>query len=72
MLLTLDTENSDNLPNFASGHDHDRPCVFWGNTAKQINVPAIGRFPVGTAVEAAGNGLAAVRVRLDGVPTAAA
>ncbi|MFG1349277.1 DUF2190 family protein [Xanthobacter autotrophicus] len=29
-------------------------------------------FPVGTAIEAAGNGIATVRVRLDGVSTAAA
>jgi len=46
--------------------------VSWDDTAKQINVPATGRFPVGTAFEAAGNGVATVRVRLDGVSTAAA
>jgi predicted RecA/RadA family phage recombinase len=46
--------------------------VSWGATAKQINVPATGRFPVGIAIEAAGNSAATVRDRLEGVSTAAA
>ncbi|MFN4354377.1 DUF2190 family protein [Parvibaculum sp.] len=46
--------------------------VAWDNTAKQVNTPAAGRFPIGVAVEAAGNGVASVAVRLDGVATAAA
>jgi predicted RecA/RadA family phage recombinase len=46
--------------------------VAWDNTAKNINVPATGRFPVGVATEAAGNGVTSVAVRLDGVATAAA
>lgn len=44
----------------------------WDNTAKNINVPGAGRFPVGVATEAAGNGITSVAVRLDGVGTAAA
>ena len=44
----------------------------WDNTAKNINVPGAGRFPVGVATEAAGNGITSVRVRLDGVATVAA
>ena len=47
-------------------------CVSWDNTAKNINVPGAGRFPVGVATEAAGNGITSVAVRLDGVGTAAA
>ncbi|MGS4947840.1 hypothetical protein ACVDG3_20385 [Meridianimarinicoccus sp. RP-17] len=39
---------------------------------KQVNTPAAGRFPIGVAVEAAGNGVTSVAVRLDGVATAAA
>ena len=47
-------------------------CVAWDNTAKNINVPGAGRFPVGVATEAAGNGITSVTVRLDGVGTEAA
>lgn len=46
--------------------------VAWDNTAKNINVPGTGRFPVGVATEAAGNGITSVAVRLDGVGTVAA
>lgn len=46
--------------------------VAWNNTAKNINVPGAGRFPVGVATEAAGNGITSVAVRLDGIGTAAA
>lgn len=46
--------------------------VAWDNTAKNINVPGTGRFPVGITTEAAGNGTTSVAVRLDGVATAAA
>ena len=46
--------------------------VAWDNTAKNINVPGAGRFPVGVATEAAGNGTTGVAVRLDGVGTVAA
>jgi len=45
--------------------------VAWDNTAKNINVPGAGRFPVGIATEAAGNGITSIAVRLDGVGTAA-
>ncbi|PQO21832.1 hypothetical protein C2I36_16245 [Rhodobacteraceae bacterium WD3A24] len=46
--------------------------VAWDNTAKEVTTPAAGRFPIGVAVEAAGNGVTSVAVRLDGVATAAA
>ena len=46
--------------------------VAWDNTAKNINAPGAGRFPVGVATEAAGNGITSVAVRLDGVGTVAA
>lgn len=46
--------------------------VAWDNTGKNINVPGTGRFPVGIATEAAGNGITSVAVRLDGVGTVAA
>ena len=46
--------------------------VAWDNTAKQANTPGAGRFPIGIATEAAGNGITSIAVRLDGVATAAA
>ena len=46
--------------------------VAWDNTAKEVTTPVAGRFPIGVAVEVAGNGVTSVAVRLDGVATAAA
>ena len=46
--------------------------VAWDNTSKQVNTPGTGRFPIGAATEAVGNGITSVTVRLDGVATAAA
>ena len=46
--------------------------VAWDNTAKNINAPGAGRFPLGIATEAAGNDVTSVAVRLDGVATVAA
>lgn len=44
----------------------------WDNMAKEVTTPAAGRFPIGVAVEAAGNGATSVAERLDGVATVAA
>ncbi|MGY6634222.1 MAG: DUF2190 family protein [Alkalilacustris sp.] len=46
--------------------------VAWDNTARQVHTPGAGRFPIGIAAEAAGNGIPSVAVRLDGIATAAA
>ena len=46
--------------------------VAWDNTAKQVVLPATGMVPIGVATVAAGNGVATVRVRFDGVATEAA
>lgn len=46
--------------------------VAWDNTAKEVDAPSTGRFPIGVAVEAAGNGVTSFAVRLDGIATAAA
>lgn len=46
--------------------------VAWDDTAKVIAPSATGLYPVGIAITAAGNGAVTVRVRLDGVATAAA
>lgn len=34
--------------------------VAWDNTANEVTTPAAGRFPIGVAVEAAGNGVTSV------------
>jgi predicted RecA/RadA family phage recombinase len=46
--------------------------VAWDGTAKQVVLPGTAMMPMGIATVAAGNGVATVRVRLDGVATAAA
>jgi predicted RecA/RadA family phage recombinase len=46
--------------------------VAWDNTAGEVTTPGPGRFPIGVAVEAAGNDVTSVAVRLDGVATATA
>jgi predicted RecA/RadA family phage recombinase len=46
--------------------------VAWDDAAKQVVLPGVGKVPIGTATIAAGNGVATVRVRLDGIATEAA
>lgn len=46
--------------------------VAWDDTAKQVVLPSAGLYLIGVATVAAGNGATTVRVRLDGVATAAA
>jgi predicted RecA/RadA family phage recombinase len=46
--------------------------VSWDNAAKVVTTPGTGRYPIGIAVEDAGNGTTTVAVRLDGIGTAAA
>jgi len=70
--VTIATEGVFDLPKLASAIIAVGDKVSWDDTAKQINVPGAGRYPIGTAIEAAGNGITTVRVRLDGIATAAA
>jgi predicted RecA/RadA family phage recombinase len=60
------------LPKLASAVIAAGDKVSWDDTAKQVNVPGSGRYPIGTAIEASGNGATTARVRLDGIATAAA
>ncbi|MBX6330069.1 MAG: DUF2190 family protein [Pseudolabrys sp.] len=46
--------------------------VAWDGTAKQVVLPGTGMAPIGIATFASGNGVTTVRVRLDGIATAAA
>jgi predicted RecA/RadA family phage recombinase len=70
--VTIATEGVFDLPKLASAVIAAGDRVSWDDTAKQVNLPGTGRYPIGIAIEAAGNGATAVRVRLDGVATAAA
>ncbi|MCC6888101.1 MAG: DUF2190 family protein [Hyphomicrobiales bacterium] len=60
------------LPKSASAVIVPGDRVAWDNTAKQVVLPGTGMVPIGIATLAAGNGVATVRVRLDGVSTEAA
>ena len=46
--------------------------VSWDDTNSRCDAPGTGLYPVGAATVAAGNGTTTVKVRLDGVSTAAA
>ncbi len=46
--------------------------VAWDDAAKQIKLPAVGLYLVDIATEAVGSGSVMVKVRLEGVATAAA
>jgi predicted RecA/RadA family phage recombinase len=70
--VTLATDGVFDLPKLASAVIAAGDVVAWDDTAKQVNAPATGRYPIGIAIEAAGNGAGTARVRLDGVATAAA
>lgn len=70
--LTIATEGVFDLPKLASAVIAAGDTVAWDNSAKQVNVPGTGRYPIGTAIVAAGNGVTTVRVRLDGIAMAAA
>ncbi len=70
--VTIATEGVFDLPKLASAVITAGDKVSWDDTAKQVNLPGTGRYPIGTAIEASGNGAITVRVRLDGIGTAAA
>jgi predicted RecA/RadA family phage recombinase len=70
--VTIVTEGVFDLPKLASAVIAAGAKVSWDDAARQVNAPGTGRYPIGTAIEAAGNGAATVRVRLDGIATAAA
>lgn len=70
--LTIATEGVFDLPKLASAVIAAGAKVSWDDAAKQVNAPGTGRYPIGTAIEAAGNGATIARVRLDGVATSPA
>jgi len=70
--VTLATTGVFDLPKLASAVIAAGDPVAGDDTAKQVNVPGDGPLSDRIAIEAAGNGTATVRVRLDGIATAAA
>lgn len=47
-------------------------AVSFNISTRECAAPGSGKYPIGIAIEAAGNGTGTVKVRLDGVSTAAA
>lgn len=45
--------------------------VSWDISGKEVTTPGAGHYPIGVAIEEAGNGDTSVAVRLDGASTAA-
>lgn len=70
--VVLTTTGVFDLPKLASAVIAAGDRVAWDATAGQVNLPGTGRYSIGIAIAAAGNGVAAVRVRLDGVATTTA
>lgn len=46
--------------------------VSWDATNSRCDAPGTGKYPIGVAIAAAGNGTTTAKVRLDGIATAAA
>jgi hypothetical protein len=68
---------ADEIARFVFGSPkHRRKIYYYATDAKvrmqQVVLPGTGMVPIGIATIAAGNGVTTVRVRLDGVATAAA
>jgi predicted RecA/RadA family phage recombinase len=70
--VTIATTGVFDLPKPASAVIAAGDKVSWDDSAKQANVPGPGRYPIDTAIEAAGNAVTTARVRLNGVATEAA
>ncbi|HHG90232.1 MAG TPA: DUF2190 family protein [Devosia sp.] len=60
------------LPKLSSAAFDQGDGVAWDSNTGKVVAPATGMFPIGIVIEAADNGTATVKVRLDGVATAAA
>jgi predicted RecA/RadA family phage recombinase len=66
------TEGVFTLPKLSTAVIAAGAAVAWDAANGRVDVPGTGRFPIGIATEARGNGTATVPVRLDGVATSAA
>jgi len=70
--VALQTRGVFTLPKLSTAVITQGAAVSWDIDPGQVVLPDSGHYPLGTAVEAAGDGTTAVQVRLDGVATAAA
>ncbi len=71
-LVTLAMEGVYTLPKLTTAVLAAGGAVSWDATAGHCVVPGTGKYPIGLAVEAAGNSATTARVRLNGTATAAA
>lgn len=69
--VNLATEGVFELPKLNTAVIAEGAKVSWDSAAHRCDAPGTGLYPIGVAV-AAGNGATSVKVRLDGVSTAAA
>jgi len=70
--VVLKTTGVCTLPKLSTEVIAQGAAVAWDIDPGQVVLPDSGHYPLGTAVEAAGNGATTCKVRLDGVATAAA
>ena len=70
--VSIQTKGVWMLPKLTTAVITQGAAVSWDADPGQVVVPGIGHYPIGVAIEAAGNGVTTVKVRLDGVATAAA
>ncbi len=70
--VNLQTRGVFTLPKLGTAVISQGAAVSWDIDPGQVVLPASGHYPLGTAIEAAGNGATTVGVRLDGVATTAA
>lgn len=70
--VEIDTTGVFDLPKLSTAVIAAGGKVSWDAVNSRCDVPGSGLYPIGVAIAAAGNGVATVRVRLDGISTAAA
>ncbi|KAA1052958.1 DUF2190 family protein [Azospirillum argentinense] len=70
--VTIATKGVFELPKLSTAILATGGKVSWDADNSRCDAPGTGKYPIGVAVEAAGNGTSTVKVRLDGTATAAA
>lgn len=70
--VTLLTEGVFELPKPTTTTFTSCAAVSYNISTRQCAAPGSGKYPIGLATEAAGNGASTVKVRLNGTATAAA
>ena len=70
--VNLQTEGVFALPKLSTDTITQGQRVYWDANEAEVTETATGNYLIGVAIQAAGNGVVTVPVRLDGVSTAAA